>query len=56
MHLFKYEMAYHTDLSVRQNRCFMQFDELHLKCYIPEEVRHISVVEVDQVKTFDEVC
>jgi len=48
-------MAHQNDLAVRQNRNYMQFDELELKCYKPEEVRRISVLEVNQVNTFDEV-
>ena len=48
-------MAHNADHSVRQNRCYMQFDEFEMKCYRPEEVRRISVMEVEQATTFDEV-
>lgn len=47
-------MTHQADLTVRQNRCFMQFDELRIKCYKHEDVRQVSVLEVDQTNTFDE--
>lgn len=33
----------------------MDFDDLSLRCYSPEEIHKLSVLQVTQAKTFDEV-
>jgi len=48
-------MASSADLSVKQNRSFMQFDAMEMKIYTSEEVRKISVMEITKADTFDEV-
>ena len=48
-------MASSVDLSVKQNRSFMQFDAMEMRIYTTEEVRKISVMEVTKTDTFDEV-
>ena len=49
------QMASSADLSVKQNRSFMQFDAMEMKIYTSEEVRKISVMEITKADTFDEV-
>lgn len=48
-------MASSSDLSVKQHRCFMQFNSMQMKIYTSEEVRQISVLEITKCDTFDEV-
>ncbi|KAF7635359.1 DNA-directed RNA polymerase subunit [Meloidogyne graminicola] len=47
-------MASSSDLSVKQHRCFMQFNSMQMKIYTSEEVRQISVLEITKCDTFDE--
>lgn len=34
---------------------YMQVSQLSFRCYQPEEIKKLSVLEVNQTKTFDEV-
>lgn len=34
---------------------FMQFDKLAFRCYYPQEIRQLSVLEIKETKTFDDV-
>lgn len=34
---------------------YMQFTRLSFRCYQPNEIKRLSVLEINQTKTFDEV-
>lgn len=34
---------------------FMQFDRLAFRCYYPQEIQQLSVLEIKETKTFDDV-
>ncbi|KAH7689514.1 Protein RPOA-1 a, partial [Aphelenchoides avenae] len=34
---------------------FMQFDRLAFRCYYPQEIQQLSVLEIKETKTFDDI-
>lgn len=40
---------------MHDSKPFMQFSQLSLRCYLPHEIKMLSVLELNQTKTFDDV-
>lgn len=34
---------------------YMQLDRLQLRCYLPNEIQNLSILNITETKTFDEV-